>query len=85
MKLQLNGRYLVKCLQFNWNDYYSSLLEIEVVDESEKAFYIKVKNGKEFWFFKEWTVDIVEMLSTEEYQYKLYLQLKEKFEPKLNQ
>ena len=46
MKLQLNGRYLVKCLQFNWNDFYSSLLEIEVVDESEKAFYIKVKNGK---------------------------------------
>ena len=62
MKLELNGNYLVEDLQFSWNGYYGALLEIKVIKESDKAFLIKIKDGKEYWFFKKWSVNIVDKL-----------------------
>lgn len=65
LQLELNGRYIVDKLQYSYQGYYSSILEIQVIEESEKSFLIKIKNDKSFWFLKKWYANIIDKLPSD--------------------
>lgn len=61
-ELENRGKYIVSYIATGGNSGIVGLNTIEVIDETEKCFEIKL-GERVFWFKKTWNVDIFEKIS----------------------